>query len=687
MDWNLKLKIGLFLFSKGNEISDFTVEQFEECKRFGLERFEQGKAFIEKLIADFAGSTMAMDDESLRMACLDAISDSDVDAEARAKEIGLHLDVDEIKFLQEIVKACIDDPQSVRDAIASYEPVAQAGATVCGIPDDFSQGASVASANVGWHMADREKWEKVWEMSEGGAGGLIVTVDTGTRPDHPDIPEQVAPPASVVPGEPSGIDNNGHGTHCQGTNTGQNGIGVAPKALAWSVQCLSARGSGQTNWTAQAIHLAIDKAIEIKATYLVVSVSIGGGGPDAATTAALLRASKLHETHGIPAIVVAAAGNDGYQGRDTVNNPARDRNACAVSAYAETGLIAGFSSGGPDVDVAAPGQDIISASHRGGRVSNSGTSMATPFMAGTAGLVQAFLLKNGFSMLHNTTSFIAFIEKYATDAGSPGEDNSFGAGILETFEVLLDRRPDDVKMLATSARKAGKLATMMLMFFGLLACGDCQNANAQEELEIRTVVKTVEIVTTFIGDKQVGAPVTREVGEPKETIKPVSAFQFDESSTTIVSIGSDLVLRRRVAIAPGKFVIEQPGDHILFADPMPPTKRITIKEPEPKFDLSAIAPLTKSLADQLNDKPTKEKLATVYADAASKIASMNLGEAGQFVKVAVLEVWPTREGSSRLVDWVNGFQRPLQAEFNRIGFSDTKTYIKALEEIVKGLTQ
>ena len=129
-------------------------------------------------------------------------------------------------------------------------------------------------------MQPVETFEKIWALTD-GSGELGSVIDTGGAPNHPDL----APPKftlSRVPNEPSGIAGHMHGPHCSGTMVGLNGLGLAPGADHGTVQCLSSQGSGFGHWTAQAIHDSIDNGAT------VISISIGGGGPDAATTAALL---------------------------------------------------------------------------------------------------------------------------------------------------------------------------------------------------------------------------------------------------------------------------------------------------------------------------------------------------------------------------------------------------------------
>ena len=133
-------------------------------------------------------------------------------------------------------------------------------------------------------------------------------------------------------------------------------------------------------------------------------------------------------------------------------------------------------------------------------------------------------------------------------------------------------------------------------------------------------------------------------------------------------------------------LLTDPGEYLVFEE-VPNFERVTIEAPEPEFDLSTIAPLARQLADNLNDPATRSMLSTAYESTLNNLSKpdFTFKDAGDYVKQTVLEVWPRRQGQSAFTDWVNGFQRPLQAEIQRVGVADTKTYRAAIEEVVKGL--
>ena len=186
-------------------------------------------------------------------------------------------------------------------------------------------------------------------------------------------------------------DNHGHGTHVAGTAAAKdNGIGVvgtAPGARVWGVKVLGDSGGGSMSWFIAGLDWVVRKGgIE------VVNASLGGLGAGALESQAVARATAA----GV--VVVVAAGNSNVDAAGTT--PANAPDAITVSAYADSDGVregparrpaawrddtrATFSNFGAVVDVAAPGVCITSTGRAGGYVTMSGTSMASPHVAGAA---------------------------------------------------------------------------------------------------------------------------------------------------------------------------------------------------------------------------------------------------------------------------------------------------------------
>lgn len=258
-----------------------------------------------------------------------------------------------------------------------------------------------------------------------GEGVKIAILDTG-RPDHFDCPEPIF--SHNFTNYRSDIDANGHSTHCAGTLAGRaNGrgvLGVAPKASVGYCKVLGDDGSGSNTSIVRGIDQAIAEGVDI------ISMSLGGGY-DRAIEAACMRAVKA----GI--FLICAAGNDGEQGNDdTIGWPARLADTIAVASYNESGLISGFSSRGSDLDVAFPGEEILSCWPGNKYRRLSGTSMACPFAVGVVALMLSYqrkLAANGklISPVVTAADLQNRFMQYAKDQGPKGRDRDWGFGTVD----------------------------------------------------------------------------------------------------------------------------------------------------------------------------------------------------------------------------------------------------------------
>jgi subtilisin family serine protease len=228
-----------------------------------------------------------------------------------------------------------------------------------------------------------------------GNGIEVAVLDTGVASTHPELSGRTVQSQSFVAGE-SVEDGHGHGTHCIGTACGSrgNGIqpryGVAPEALIFAGKVLNNKGRGVDADILAGIEAAVARGSR------VVSMSLGAptlpGQPySEAFEKAALRA------RGAGTLIVAAAGNDSRRPGEvrTVSHPANCPSILAVAAIDEAKAVAPFSNGsettplgGSKVDIAAPGVNVYSMIPMpGGHGTKSGTSMATPHVAGVAALL------------------------------------------------------------------------------------------------------------------------------------------------------------------------------------------------------------------------------------------------------------------------------------------------------------
>ncbi|MDX8036999.1 S8 family serine peptidase [Lentzea sp. BCCO 10_0856] len=232
----------------------------------------------------------------------------------------------------------------------------------------------------------------------------VAVIDTGVDLDHPDLNVNTAGAKNCSTGR-SADDGNGHGTHVAGTigalDNGNGVVGVAPGARIWPVRVLNNQGSGSFSAIICGIDYVTAHANEIE----VANMSLGGSGSDSACGS---NKDAMHEAicRSVSAGVtyVVAAGNSAANSSTFV--PATYEEVITVSALADFNgrpgggaastcradvddTFADFSNYGADVDVIAPGVCILSTWKGGGYNTISGTSMASPHVAGAAALYKS----------------------------------------------------------------------------------------------------------------------------------------------------------------------------------------------------------------------------------------------------------------------------------------------------------
>ncbi|MFD9573945.1 S8 family serine peptidase [Streptomyces sp. NPDC059982] len=233
-----------------------------------------------------------------------------------------------------------------------------------------------------------------WAAGFDGAGTKVAVLDTGTDLDHPDLKGRVDASKNFTDSD-TDADRQGHGTHTISTVGGSGAAsggakkGVAPGTRLLSGKVLNDQGYGLDSW----IIAGMEWAVESKAD--VVSMSLGDPSRTACDDPLAAAAERLSQQG---PLFVVAAGNSG-PGNNTVSSPGCAPSVLTVGAVDRDDTTAVFSSRGPagpqhtlKPEIAAPGVGI-SAANMGGRgvyayQSMSGTSMATPHVAGAAAVVK-----------------------------------------------------------------------------------------------------------------------------------------------------------------------------------------------------------------------------------------------------------------------------------------------------------
>lgn len=246
------------------------------------------------------------------------------------------------------------------------------------VEDDLQIFASTNQASkqtsselIPWGVS-RINADRVWPTSV-GAGIKVAVIDTGIDISHLDLVSNVKGGFNTINHKASINDDNGHGSHVAGViaavGDGAGIIGVAPKAELYAVKALDRTGAGRVSDIIEGIQWSVDNHMQI------ANMSFG----TTSYSRALHNSVKKASNSGL--IMIAAAGNDG-PGLNTVNYPAKFNEVVAVSAIDENSVIAFFSSRGPEIDVAAPGNNIYSTYNNSRYMILSGTSMAAPHVTG-----------------------------------------------------------------------------------------------------------------------------------------------------------------------------------------------------------------------------------------------------------------------------------------------------------------
>mgnify|MGYP002633746919 CR=1 FL=1 len=274
----------------------------------------------------------------------------------------------------------------MKDAYKGHEVVKGANLKIKNPPNRTGTSSFDLTSGKSWGI-EKVKAPAVWGTTK-GAGVTIAVIDTGVDSDHPELDGRVTLGACFVSGEALSEDENGHGTHVAGTVAGSDS-GIAPDAEILAVRVLDASGRGNESSVIAGILHAVEQGVDVINLSLRTQLddSINGRG----TRMDQLYRDAIDSAKAAGIVVVAAAGNDGAS--EPIGQPGRQRGVITVAALDQGNFRASFSqtgnlnSGKPDIG--APGVNILSAALGGGTSILSGTSMATPHVAGICALMLA----------------------------------------------------------------------------------------------------------------------------------------------------------------------------------------------------------------------------------------------------------------------------------------------------------
>ncbi|WP_180955097.1 S8 family serine peptidase [Peribacillus deserti] len=251
----------------------------------------------------------------------------------------------------------------------------------------------------------------------------VAVIDQGVDIKHAELKNKVISSFNILNPANPGVPEF-HGTHVSGIiagekNNGVGGYGVNPNADIISIDVFN-RSWGTNDYT---IAQGIDKAIEQGAK--VINMSLGSYAPSPILEETVQKAI----SKGI--VIVASAGNESW---DMPSYPASYEGVISVGSINSKKSLSSYSNFGPSVDIVAPGEDVYSSIYEPEKLSSfrnmSGTSMASPVVAGVASLI---LAKNP-SLTPASVEYI--LKRTASDLGAKGYDTKFGSGLVNPVSAL-----------------------------------------------------------------------------------------------------------------------------------------------------------------------------------------------------------------------------------------------------------
>lgn len=341
-----------------------------------------------------------------------------------------------VELPQAALAALTRDP-----AVKTIEP--DAIATISASEDELA-----ASWGVD-HIDAEQTWSAETGAGVTGAGIDVAVIDTGIDKEHPDLAGAVVGGISFLNNGVTSenfFDDNGHGTHVAGIIGARDNltgvVGVAPNVNLYIAKVLDSSGSGYYSDIIAGVDWAINKGVD------VINMSLGGTYDSPA-----LKAMVDHAYYDAKIVVVAAAGNSGGNVRkDTVNYPAKYESVIAVAATDSSDVRADFSSTGPAVEISAPGVGIKSTIPGGGYATWSGTSMASPHVAGAVALLKAAHPADAASALRTR------LAEMADDLGTAERDVLYGYGLVDAHMTGATSEPSQFSTSTTVSAGDGDFA-------------------------------------------------------------------------------------------------------------------------------------------------------------------------------------------------------------------------------------
>ncbi|MCF6437025.1 S8 family serine peptidase [Pseudoalteromonas sp. MMG022] len=461
-----------------------------------------------------------------------------------------------------LAKFKLDKKRSHKEAIAmlSQHPAVEYAepdykVSVMGIPDDarFDElwGLHNTGQTGGTADADIDAPE-AWDISVGSRDVIVGVIDTGVDHTHPDLaanmwvnPNEIAGDGidndgngyiddvhgiNAITGVGDPMDDQGHGTHVSGTigALGNDGTGVAGVNHEVSIvgcKFLDASGSGTTSDAIKCIDYLVglrEAGVDIR----VSNNSWGGGG----FSQALADALTASEEAGI--LFVAAAGNSAVDNDSSPHYPSsyEHESVLAVASTTHTDDMSSFSQWGlTSVDLGAPGSAILSTVPGGGYSSYSGTSMATPHVAGAAALTLSV----------NPTLTTAELKAILMDSG---DDNAALNG-----KVVSGKRLNVANALEAADPEPGFRLSVTPMSQEIVA-GESANYN----FDVLSVADWTGEIALTVESELPGAVLSSDIVQPGQsfalTVPTTEDTQWGSYTFTVTATSGELVETKSVSV-------------------------------------------------------------------------------------------------------------------------------------------
>jgi type VII secretion-associated serine protease mycosin len=275
-------------------------------------------------------------------------------------------------------------------------------------------------------IRDGEWWLRVLKVAQAqritkGAGVTVAVVDSGVNAGHPDLRGAVLPGRDVVSGKSARWDVDGHGTAMAGIIAGRGHGGAGLLGIAPAAKILPVRPSNDTAFAAEGIRWAAAHGAK------VINLSFAIAPSDELHAA--IRAAAAADV-----VLVGAAGNSGNRD-NSMEYPAAYPEVLGVGAVDRKGKVLPFSQHGRQVDIVAPGTDMMTAGLDDTYRTGWGTSNAAAIVSGAAALIRAKHPKLSAAQV------VRLLTSTATDRGKRGRDDYYGSGVLNLVGALTATLP------------------------------------------------------------------------------------------------------------------------------------------------------------------------------------------------------------------------------------------------------